>query len=130
VQDEVDALMECFTRLRKRKLKVAVVGIPKTIDNDIAIIDRSFGFDTAVAVLSHFFALLHTSRFRFALKCLYLASARSDSSPSLITIHTYIFDSSAGGDQVSLVRRRRVRLLCERGLHRSGTNSIAYHVYE
>ncbi|CAI7796755.1 unnamed protein product, partial [Closterium sp. NIES-54] len=29
-------------------LKVAVAGIPKTMDNDIAIIDRSFGFDTAV----------------------------------------------------------------------------------
>jgi 6-phosphofructokinase 1 len=29
-------------------LKVAVAGIPKTIDNDIAIIDKSFGFDTAV----------------------------------------------------------------------------------
>jgi 6-phosphofructokinase 1 len=34
--------------VRKRGLKVAVAGIPKTIDNDIAIIDKSFGFDTAV----------------------------------------------------------------------------------
>lgn len=25
-----------------------MVGIPKTIDNDIPVIDRSFGFDTAV----------------------------------------------------------------------------------
>jgi len=32
----------------KRGLKVAIVGIPKTIDNDIALIDKSFGFDTAV----------------------------------------------------------------------------------
>ncbi|KAK4525750.1 hypothetical protein GAYE_SCF16G3659 [Galdieria yellowstonensis] len=32
----------------RRKLKVSVVGIPKTIDNDIALIDKSFGFDTAV----------------------------------------------------------------------------------
>ena len=30
--------------VRRRGLKVAVAGIPKTIDNDIAIIDRSFGF--------------------------------------------------------------------------------------
>ncbi|KAI8544525.1 hypothetical protein RHMOL_Rhmol08G0304000 [Rhododendron molle] len=29
-------------------LKVAVAGIPKTIDNDIPVIDKSFGFDTAV----------------------------------------------------------------------------------
>lgn len=28
--------------------KVAVTGIPKTIDNDIPVIDKSFGFDTAV----------------------------------------------------------------------------------
>jgi 6-phosphofructokinase 1 len=27
---------------------VVVAGIPKTIDNDIEIIDKSFGFDTAV----------------------------------------------------------------------------------
>ncbi|WOK97906.1 hypothetical protein Cni_G06614 [Canna indica] len=37
-----------FEEIRRRRLKVAVVGIPKTIDNDIAVIDKSFGFDTAV----------------------------------------------------------------------------------
>ena len=35
--------------LEKRKLKIAVVGIPKTIDNDLNFIQRSFGFETAVA---------------------------------------------------------------------------------
>ena len=30
------------------RLKVAVIGIPKTIDNDLLYIDRSFGFETAV----------------------------------------------------------------------------------
>ena len=39
-----------FKELRKRKLKISIVGIPKTIDNDIAIIDESFGFETAVEV--------------------------------------------------------------------------------
>jgi 6-phosphofructokinase 1 len=34
--------------IRRRKLDVAVVGVPKTIDNDISYIDMSFGFDTAV----------------------------------------------------------------------------------
>ncbi|URD90096.1 Phosphofructokinase [Musa troglodytarum] len=34
--------------IRRRRLKVSVAGIPKTIDNDIAVIDKSFGFDTAV----------------------------------------------------------------------------------
>lgn len=37
-----------FEEVRRRGLKVAVVGIPKTIDNDIPVIDKSFGFDTAV----------------------------------------------------------------------------------
>lgn len=34
--------------VERRGLQVAVSGIPKTIDNDIAVIDKSFGFDTAV----------------------------------------------------------------------------------
>ncbi|QGY39519.1 ATP-dependent 6-phosphofructokinase [Pseudodesulfovibrio cashew] len=32
----------------RRKRKISVIGIPKTIDNDINFITRSFGFDTAV----------------------------------------------------------------------------------
>jgi len=34
----------------ERGLKISVVGIPKTIDNDIHLVSRSFGFDTAVDV--------------------------------------------------------------------------------
>jgi 6-phosphofructokinase 1 len=34
--------------VRRRGLKIAVVGVPKTIDNDISFIDTSFGFETAV----------------------------------------------------------------------------------
>jgi 6-phosphofructokinase 1 len=37
-----------FEETRRRGLKVSVIGIPKTIDNDIPVIDRSFGFDSAV----------------------------------------------------------------------------------
>ncbi|CAA2983356.1 ATP-dependent 6-phosphofructokinase 3-like [Olea europaea var. sylvestris] len=37
-----------YEEIRKRGLKVVVAGIPKTIDNDIPVIDKSFGFDTAV----------------------------------------------------------------------------------
>ncbi|MCG6893467.1 MAG: ATP-dependent 6-phosphofructokinase [Desulfobacteraceae bacterium] len=36
--------------IAERKLKIGVVGIPKTIDNDIHMVSRSFGFDTAVEV--------------------------------------------------------------------------------
>ena len=35
--------------IKKRGLKIAVVGIPKTIDNDINFIQKSFGFETAVS---------------------------------------------------------------------------------
>ena len=34
---------------QSRGLNIAVVGIPKTIDNDLSFIQRSFGFETAVA---------------------------------------------------------------------------------
>ncbi|MFO7911805.1 MAG: ATP-dependent 6-phosphofructokinase [Desulfotignum sp.] len=36
--------------IEKRSLKISVVGIPKTIDNDIFLVSRSFGFDSAVDV--------------------------------------------------------------------------------
>ncbi|KAK2969919.1 hypothetical protein RJ640_000532 [Escallonia rubra] len=39
---------EIFQEIRRRGLKVSVAGIPRSIDNDIPVIDRSFGFDTAV----------------------------------------------------------------------------------
>lgn len=29
-------------------MKIAVVGIPKTIDNDLQLVDKTFGFDTSV----------------------------------------------------------------------------------
>lgn len=38
------------TEIINRGLKIAVVGIPKTIDNDIDIIDKSFGFETSFDV--------------------------------------------------------------------------------
>ena len=31
-----------------RKAQIAVIGIPKTIDNDLGLIEKSFGFDTAI----------------------------------------------------------------------------------
>jgi 6-phosphofructokinase 1 len=33
----------------RRKNRMAVVGIPKTIDNDLSFVERSFGFETAVS---------------------------------------------------------------------------------
>jgi len=39
-----------YEEIERRGLKIAVVGIPKTIDNDINFIDKSFGFETAFAI--------------------------------------------------------------------------------
>ena len=39
--------------VEKRGYKCAVVGIPKTVDNDLMFIDRSFGFETAVQRALH-----------------------------------------------------------------------------
>jgi 6-phosphofructokinase 1 len=33
----------------RRNLNIAVIGIPKTIDNDLNLIQRTFGFDTAIS---------------------------------------------------------------------------------
>jgi len=40
--------LDIAEEIEKRKLKIAVIGIPKTVDNDFALIQKSFGFDTAV----------------------------------------------------------------------------------
>ncbi|MEJ2162162.1 MAG: ATP-dependent 6-phosphofructokinase, partial [Robiginitalea sp.] len=39
--------------IEKRGLQISAVGIPKTIDNDIDLIDKSFGFETAYSVASN-----------------------------------------------------------------------------
>jgi 6-phosphofructokinase 1 len=41
--------MEISEEARRRKLKLSVIGIPKTIDNDISFVQKTFGFETAVA---------------------------------------------------------------------------------
>ncbi|KAH0464723.1 hypothetical protein IEQ34_004826 [Dendrobium chrysotoxum] len=42
--------VKIFNEIQRRKLHVSITGIPKTVDNDIGIIDRSFGFQTAVEI--------------------------------------------------------------------------------
>lgn len=44
----------------RRKRSIAIVGIPKTIDNDIAFVDKSFGFETAVATAKLAIDAAHT----------------------------------------------------------------------
>ena len=38
---------DIYAEIKKRGLKISVIGIPKTIDNDLMFIDESFGFQTA-----------------------------------------------------------------------------------
>ncbi|KAL8152200.1 hypothetical protein V2J09_009960 [Rumex salicifolius] len=40
--------VEIYEEIRRRGLKISVAGIPKTVDNDVGLIDQSFGFQTAV----------------------------------------------------------------------------------
>ncbi len=44
------AAVKIADTILERNLKISVIGIPKTIDNDIYLVSRSFGFDTAVEV--------------------------------------------------------------------------------
>ena len=46
--------------IRSRGLKISVIGIPKTIDNDINFISQSFGFETAVYKATEAIECAHT----------------------------------------------------------------------
>jgi len=41
-----------YVEARRRGLEVSIVGVPKSIDNDIVHFDRTFGFESAVAAAS------------------------------------------------------------------------------
>ena len=51
--------VEIYHEICQRKLNIAVTGIPKTVDNDIGIIDRSFGFQTAVEMAQQAISAAH-----------------------------------------------------------------------
>ncbi len=46
--------------ISKRNLKIAVIAIPKTIDNDIWLVSKTFGFDTAVELACNAIRCAHT----------------------------------------------------------------------
>lgn len=39
---------EIDAEIKRRKQPISIIGIPKTIDNDLNLVDRTFGFETAV----------------------------------------------------------------------------------
>jgi 6-phosphofructokinase 1 len=53
------AALKISEEIRKRGSKIAIVGIPKTIDNDILLCSRSFGFSTAVSMASAYIGSAH-----------------------------------------------------------------------
>ena len=42
--------MSLIDELKSHDLDVSVIGVPKTIDNDLPYVERTFGFDTAIAM--------------------------------------------------------------------------------
>ncbi|MBW1991288.1 MAG: ATP-dependent 6-phosphofructokinase [Deltaproteobacteria bacterium] len=46
--------------IARRSLRISVIVIPKTIDNDIPLVSRSFGFDTAVEMATDAIRAAHT----------------------------------------------------------------------
>ena len=54
------AAHELAQEILKRKLNICVIGIPKTIDNDICMIDKTFGFETAVHATYPIISVAHT----------------------------------------------------------------------
>jgi len=51
---------DIYQEITRRELRIAVIVIPKTIDNDIALVPRSFGFDTAVEEATRAIHAAHT----------------------------------------------------------------------
>ena len=39
-----------YEEITKRGLKISIIGIPKTIDNDILLVEKTFGFETAFSI--------------------------------------------------------------------------------
>ncbi len=54
-----EGTLSCTLEFHKRGLNV--IGVPKTIDNDIACTERTFGFDTAVTIATEAIDRLHTT---------------------------------------------------------------------
>jgi 6-phosphofructokinase 1 len=54
------AMNSIVREVAKRELRIAVIGVPKTIDNDISFISQSFGFETAVFKATEAIQCAHT----------------------------------------------------------------------
>jgi len=52
-----------YEEVTRRNLKISVAGIPKTIDNDINLIDKSFGFETAFSIANDIIRFAHNEAY-------------------------------------------------------------------
>lgn len=52
-------LVRIFEGVQRLGVPVAAAGVPKTVDNNVGIIDRSFGFHTAVEAAQRAIAAAH-----------------------------------------------------------------------
>jgi len=59
-----DGTMKAARRIQeeigRRRSKISVIGVPKTIDNDVNLVTKSFGFDTAVEKATEAIRCAHT----------------------------------------------------------------------
>jgi 6-phosphofructokinase 1 len=51
---------EIYREISRRDLKIGVIGIPKTVDNDIAFVKKTFGLETAFSVAAEAIRGAHT----------------------------------------------------------------------
>lgn len=52
--------MAIVEQIKRQGLKIAVVGVPKTIDNDLNFLEKTFGFETAVEAAREAVNRIHT----------------------------------------------------------------------
>ena len=57
--DSMDTAYKISELAKKRGLDLIVVGVPKTIDNDIDLIEKSFGFETAFTIANDIIRYAH-----------------------------------------------------------------------
>jgi 6-phosphofructokinase 1 len=105
---------EIAKEIHRRGLRKAVIGIPKTIDNDIMYLDKSFGFETAFAVAVQ------------AVQCAYIEATGSMNGIGLIRLmgrdsgFIACYAALAGGNvDFVLVPEVQFKLEGERGLFES-----------
>ena len=51
--------MAIAKEIAERNLQISVIGIPKTIDNDINFVEKTFGFETAVQIATQVISSAH-----------------------------------------------------------------------